>query len=64
MLLAPILVWLVVNLEFFKNKTTEICHLDQRRHFEFYQKSSSMFFNIKVPRNTKEFFEKIVFLNN
>jgi hypothetical protein len=29
-------------LEFFKNSTTEVRHLDLRRHFEFYQK---MFFH-------------------
>jgi hypothetical protein len=31
-------------LRFFKNETTKIRHLGLRRHFEFYQKSSSMIF--------------------
>jgi hypothetical protein len=36
-------------LGFFKNKTTEICHLDSRRHFELHQKKSYNIFQFFEP---------------
>jgi hypothetical protein len=51
-------------LDFFKNRTTEIRHLDFCRHFEFIKKSFSMIFYIVSTKLTRIFRDFLIFSKN